>query len=69
MGLYDLSDRLNWVQACRLMGISKSTLYRLIEAGRILSYGAGSRNRFFLRSELKEYMSKRACTVRASGKS
>ena len=68
MGLYDLSDRLNWVQACRLMGISKSTLYRLVEAGRILSYGAGTRNRFFLRSELKEYMSKMV-GGRASGTS
>lgn len=66
MGLYDLCDRLNWVQACRLLSVSKSTLYRLVEAGMISSYGAGARNRFFLRSELKEYMSKRG-PVRAPG--
>lgn len=67
MGLYDLCDRINWIQACRLIGISKSTLYRLVKAGRISSYGAGARNRFFLKSELKEYMSKRAY-ARVSGK-
>lgn len=52
MGLYDLCDRINWIQACRILGVSKSTLYRMVEAGIVRSYGVGARNRFFLKSEL-----------------
>ena len=27
MALYDLSDRLNWQQACEILGCSKAQLY------------------------------------------
>ena len=30
MALYDLSDRLNWQQACEILGCSKTHLYRLV---------------------------------------
>lgn len=56
MGLYDLCDRVNWMQACKILGVSKSTLYRMVEAGLLRSYGVGARNRFFLKSELRSVL-------------
>lgn len=50
MGLMDLSDRLNWEQACRVLGISKSTLFRLTRKGELTAYGVYG-SRFWLRSE------------------
>ena len=51
MGFYDLADRINWEQACRVLGVQKSTLFRWVKEGRLAAYGAGERNRFFLKSE------------------
>ena len=51
MALYDLSDRLNWEQACEVLGCSKAHLYRLVRSGRLRTYGAGKRNRWFLRRD------------------
>lgn len=51
MGFYDLADRINWEQACRVLGVQKSTLFRWVKEGRLKAYGAGERNRFFLKSE------------------
>ncbi|MFQ9491178.1 MAG: helix-turn-helix domain-containing protein [Bilophila wadsworthia] len=48
MALYDLSDRLNWQQACEILGCSKTHLYRLVRAGKVPIYGIGKRYRWFL---------------------
>lgn len=39
MALYDLSDRLNWQQACEILGCSKAQLYRLVKEKKIPVYG------------------------------
>lgn len=52
MAVDDLSDRINWKQACRLLGISKSTLYRLVADKVVKAYGLQQACRFYLRSEL-----------------
>lgn len=59
MGLYDLCDRLNWVQACRFLQCSKSAFFRDVKRGLIPSYGVGTRNRFYLKSDLRRYLEKK----------
>ena len=54
--LYDLSDRIAWEQACRIIGCSRSTFFRLVREGRITAYGGIDRNRFYLRSECRAYL-------------
>lgn len=58
MALYDLSDRLNWQQACEILGCSKTHLYRLVRAGKIPAYGIGKRYRWFLRADLEQVIGK-----------
>ena len=57
--LFDLSDRIAWDQACRIIGCSRSTFFRLVSQGHITAYGATDRNRFYLRSECRAYMQRR----------
>ncbi len=52
----DLHDRLNWQQACEVLGCSKSTLYRLVDKGVLQAYGAGSRCRWYSRKECFQYL-------------
>lgn len=59
MGFWDLADRINWEQACRVLGVKKSTLFRLVNEGELNAYGAGLRNRFFLKSECHALRQKR----------
>lgn len=54
MALYDLADRLNWQQACEILGCSKTQLYQLVRAGKIPIYGIGKRYRWFLRADCEE---------------
>lgn len=51
MALYDLADRLNWQQACEILGCSKTHLYRLVRAGKMPIYGIGKRYRWFHRTD------------------
>ena len=44
-------DRLNWRQACDLLGCSKSTLYRLVARGVLRASGVTTRHRWFSRRE------------------
>lgn len=46
-----MKERLNWREACEVLGCSKSTLYRLTIQGKINAYGVGRRNRWYLRRE------------------
>ena len=55
MALYDLSDRLNWQQACEILGCSKAQLYRLVKEKKIPVYGTGKRYRWYLRTDLKAF--------------
>ncbi len=55
MSLLDLADRLNWQQACTVLGCKKTQLYKITKLGFIKSYGASNRNRFWLKSELQSY--------------
>ena len=59
MGLYDLSDRLSYHQACVILGCSKSTFFRLVSQGEIPAYGASGRGRFFLMSDCKAYLERK----------
>lgn len=56
MALYDLSDRLNWQQACEILGCSKSLLYRLVKEGNIPMYGVGKRFRWFSRTDCENLL-------------
>jgi len=67
MGLYDLSDRLNWQQAVRFLGCSKTTFYQMIRDGRLKSYGAGTRCRFVLKSDCERLLVKGTCVEGAGG--
>lgn len=59
MGLYDLNDRLNWHQACIILGCSKSTFFRLVGKGTIPAYGAADRGRFFLKTDCMAYLARK----------
>ena len=56
MALYDLSDRLNWQQACEILGCSKSLLYRLVKEVNIPMYGVGKRFRWFSRADCEKLL-------------
>lgn len=57
MALYDLSDRLNWQQACEVLGCRKTFLYQLAREGKIRMYGAGKRCRWFSREDCEKLIS------------
>ena len=61
MALYDLSDRLNWQQACEILGCSKAQLYRLVKEKKIPVYGTGKRYRGYLRTDLKLFLETGYC--------
>lgn len=52
----DLHDRLNWQQACTLLGCKKTTLYVLVHAGVLTAYGVGKRCRWYSRAECQAYL-------------
>ncbi len=58
MGLFDLSDRLNWRQAAALLGVRKSSFFRLVNMGEINAYGLKGCS-FYLRSEIEEFLLRR----------
>lgn len=51
-----LPERLNWKQACELLGCKKDTFYRLIREGTIQAYGVGKRCRWFNRAECERFI-------------
>lgn len=59
MALYDLSDRLNWQQACEVLGCGKTHLYALVKEGKLHMYGTGKRYRWFSRNDLEVILEKR----------
>jgi len=65
MGLYDLADRLNWQQAARFLGCSKTKFYKMVREGRLKSYGAGARCRFVLKSDCERLLAEGECPGRA----
>ena len=58
MALYDLSDRLNWQQACEVLGCGKTHLYALVKEGKLHMYGTGKRYRWFSRNDLEVILEK-----------
>ena len=58
MALYDLSDRLNWQQACEVLGCGKTHLYALVKEGKLHLYGTGKRYRWFSRNDLEVILEK-----------
>ncbi len=56
--MMDLHDRLNWQQACEVLGCSKSMLYKLVESGNLKAYGVGKRCRWYSRTECLDYLKK-----------
>ncbi len=55
----DFGDRLNWRQACAVLGCKKTTLYKLVDTGHIKAYGVGSRFRWYSKKECLEYLEKK----------
>lgn len=56
MTIYDLSERLNWKQACEVLGCGKTKLYALIRNGKLPSYRVGARGMYVLRTDCKRLM-------------
>ena len=56
---FDLSDRLNWRQACTVHGCEKSTLYRLVKSEDIIAYGAGDRCRWYSKEECLNHLNEK----------
>ena len=61
MALYDLADRLNWQQACEILGCSKAQLYRLGEGKKISVFGKGKKYRWDLRKDFKIFLETGYC--------
>ena len=67
MALYDLADRLNWQQACEILGCSKAQGVRLgavqreLKEKKIPVYGTGKRYRWYLRTDLKLFLETGYC--------
>ncbi len=58
MGLYDLADRLNWQQAARILGVAKSTFFKLVKQGKFRAHGMKGCS-FYLKSEILAFMEKK----------
>ena len=52
----NLPERLNWKQACELLGCKKDTFYRLIREDRLKAYGVGKRCRWVMRSDCEAFL-------------
>ena len=66
MALFDLDDRINSRQAARILGCSQTTLNNYVRDGRIRCYGISPRCRFFLRSEIAEYLKRRSLPAKSA---
>ena len=64
MALMDLDDRISWEQAVRILGVSKSSFFRLVKSGRIPGYGNEARCRFYLRSDCRAWLENRRAKKR-----
>lgn len=53
---FDLSDRLNWKQACTVLGCGKSAFYELVKNSDLVAYGVGTRNRWYSRKECQKIL-------------
>ena len=51
-----MKERLNWCEACEVLGCSKSTLYRLVANGQLRAFGVGSRGRWYSRTECERFV-------------
>lgn len=58
-----MKERLNWREACEVLGCSKSTLYRLVANGQLRAFGVGSRGRWYSRTECERFMLERGGTM------
>lgn len=54
-----MKERLNWREACEVLGCSKSTLYRLVANGQLRAFGVGSRGRWYSRTECERFVLER----------
>ena len=56
--IFQISDRLNWQQACTILGCKKSAFYRLVGSGEIIAYGIGARYRWYSKKECQDFFDK-----------
>lgn len=49
-------ERLNWQQACALLGCSKTKFYRLVKAGDIATYKVGKRGLWVKREDCEKLL-------------
>ncbi len=57
----DLRDRLNWQQACTVLGCKKTTFFKLVDEGQIKAYGVGTRFKWYSHEECLAYIRKKSC--------
>lgn len=55
----DLERRLNWQQACAVLGCKKSQFYALVRAGKLPAHGIGKRYRWYLQSDCENLLEER----------
>lgn len=49
-----MKERLNWREACEVLGCSRSTFFRMVAAGHIQAHGLCTTRRWYLRSECEK---------------
>lgn len=54
-------NRLNWKQACAILGCSKAKFYRLIKRGEITAYKVGKRGLWVWRGDCEKLLTQQAC--------
>lgn len=59
MGVLELQDRISWKQAAELLGVSRSTFFRLVQSGELPSYGVLETGRFYLRSDCRRLLAQK----------
>lgn len=56
MPVYDLSERLNWKQACTVLGCGKTKFYELIHSGALAAHRVGKKGLWVSRAECEKLL-------------
>lgn len=56
MPVYDPSERLNWKQACTVLGCGKTKFYELIQSGALMAHRVGKKGLWVNRAECEKLM-------------
>lgn len=54
-------NRLNWQQACAILGCSKAKFYRLVKRGELMAYKVGKRGLWVKREDCEKLLTRHPC--------